>query len=384
MISHRHHASVFHARHMSKLGRINVAHTIRVIALSLIGVFVPIYLYKTGYDLTSILMLFMLQGLFWALLIYPTMLSIGRYGAKRVLVAGNILSAVYAATLVAFEQFQFPLWILALSWGAMVAPYWFAYRVAFSSIIDSGKAGQEVSLSAGLNLAGAGLAPLIGGILASSLGIGVVYGLALGLCIGALAFIFDRQPNVASRRANVRNIDWRKAWPDIITNGAYGVDDALQGVVWPLLIFLVVPSYAGVGALSSVIVVSSILVSLYVGRREATRGERHYMKEGSILLTALNGLRILVSSTTHVFGVNLISGVSHALIDTPYMSRYYRKANAASRIEYIFGMQMAAAIVWFLYSAILVAASLILPQNIVLLIGLLIALPMPLMLMRLR
>lgn len=382
MLETRHHASLLHARHMSLLGRLNWAHTIRGIAMCSISVFVPIYLYKIGYHLPDVAWYFALTGFFWVLFLYPALRFIRRYGPQKGMTMATLLTIAYAGVLLTFQSWHWPLWALALAWGAMTAPYWLSYRVAFSEGVHGARAGREISVSASLSIAASGVAPLLSGVVATFFGIQYVYFFALGLCILALGSLIEASANETVEKSVHEQINLREIAPDLWANAAYSVDDLIAGFIWPLLVYFFIKSYAGVGALASVVVVSSILVSLYVGRHEQRRGEKHYIREGSLLMTGLQAGRALASSASHVFGINLLSGISHALIDTPYYSKYYRRATETSRLGYLYAMQMASAVSTLLFGLVIWTLSLYLSSSLTFLAALLIAIPAPYLILR--
>jgi len=385
MISTLHHTSLYHASRMSELGKLNWSSTFRHLGLGMVLVFVPIYLTQLGFSLSAIFGYFTQIGVFWVLLIYPAYKATAVVGTNRMMAIGSFFALVYVATLLTLGQYGWPLWLLALSFASMVTPYWFALRVNFSKAVDHRKAGKQLGLTSALALAALGIAPALGGIIAETLNPSALYVVAFSIVLlSVLPLLVGSQPTM-SERPDLRRLRWRKVSADLVANGSLQIDDVLQSAVWPLLIFLVIPSYAGVGILSSVMVVAAIATSLYVGRKEANRGERHFIREGSTLISLINGLRVLASNTTHIAGINFMSGISHALLDTPYNTRYYRNADAENRFEYVFAMQLASALGWLLYAAILLGLSLIIPsRTTVLTLGLVLAIPFSLLIPKIR
>ncbi|MEJ7660514.1 MAG: hypothetical protein WKG07_13325 [Hymenobacter sp.] len=128
------------------------------------------------------------------------------------------------------------------------------------------------------------------------------------------------------RPLDFRNVNYQKTIPDMISNAMYGATALAELVIWPLMISFIVTTYAGVGLLSSVVTVASITVTLYVGRREG-EGERHYLKEGTLVTGITNALRLGAASGGQVAGINLLSGMGQASTTHPFLSRYYERAD---------------------------------------------------------
>ena len=157
---------------------------------------------------------------------------------------------------------------------------------------------------------------------------------------------------------------------DAIANMFNGVIIMGEFSIWPLLVFVLVSTYAGVGLLSSVVALASIIITLYVGRREETRGERRYIKEGLFVYGLTNLGRVIVQNSFQIFGLNLLSGIGRSLYTTPFMNRYYTNSDGTFRLGYITVMEGAFSLGTALFVAILFLISLILPMNTVLAIGL--------------
>jgi hypothetical protein len=172
----------------------------------------------------------------------------------------------------------------------------------------------------------------------------------------------------------VRDVPWRKVWPDLVANACSEVDESIAFSTWPLLIFFVVPSYVGVGVLSSMMVIASIIIALYVGRRQLG-GMTGYLKNGVNVVAFTNALRLAAQSVGSIAGINFFYGVGQALIATPFYSRYYHNAERAPLLPYVYAMNMVCAVGDVLLFGFLLLLSLMVSVKVVLAVGLIIAIP---------
>lgn len=378
-----HHLTHPHAG-MSEFGKLFWAHTLRMFSISLVTVLVAIYLQSIGFSFREVMFFYLAQGVSWLVFVFPSMHMIARIGPNRSMAVASVFVVGYLFTLLTMERFDWPLWFPALAWGAMVAPYWFALRVNFSHAVDQGKVGRQVGLVAAVVLGAMGVAPAFGGLLASSVGIGVVYVAALILTIVAFLPLIGSQERFTSRRPDLRRVPVRKILPDLVANGCYTMEDLIGVAAWPLLIYLLIPSYAGVGVLSSVIVISAMAISLFVGKHEEIKGEQGYIREGSWLYAAGNALRLMAINSGFVFGSNFLVGAGHALIETPFTTRYYKHANESPRLEYIFWMQIASAAGWVVLALAFYLLAQVLPPRDALVVGIALSVPAALGIRRMR
>jgi MFS family permease len=219
-----------------------------------------------------------------------------------------------------------------------------------------------------------GIAPAIGGAIASWLGISFLYGITM-LCFVAAALPLFVGPEFMDNQVyRIRDLRLHKVWRDLVANMGSEVDAMVATSVWPLFIFLLIPSYVGVGILSSVAVIASIIIALYVGRKHA-RKMSGFLKHGTNVISLTNTIRLLIQSIGQVAGVNFFNGLGQALIVTPYYSRYYLNAEHEPMVPYLYAMNMASMVGDVLLYSFLLLLSLVVSAKVVLTVGLIVAIP---------
>lgn len=376
MIHHgaRHH--YFHHIRLTELRRLYWAHSIRTLAVTMTTIFVPIYLYRLGFTLTEILTYFLVMSVAWALVLYPAMRLANAIGFNRAMGLSMVFYGVQILMLATLPQISWPLWLLAVLFAIAVALYWPQFRASFAySLLHTKVTGTAVGLSSALTLLAYGLAPAIGGAIATYLGIWILYVLAMACLVVAALPLMTGPDAIRHQPFRLRDINLRRVWPDLTANAGGEVDDVVDGMIWPLFIFLLVPTYVGVGILSSVTVMASIAIALYTGRNQATHGTASYLKGGTTIISLNSMFRMLTQSAGQIAGVNFLGGLGHALTETPFNSRYYQNADQEPLLPYMFYMQFASALGDILLFGALLIFSLFASIQTVLLIGLLIAAP---------
>jgi hypothetical protein len=354
---------------MQEMGRIYWCHSIGMLAISLAMIFVSIFLFKSGVSFTDVLAYLLLQQLFAAVLQYPVSRSFQFISSHYLLVLGVLCYAAFFGMLNTLGTYHWPLLLLALVWALNRSIYWTAFHYIFGLARKPLTAGRQI---AGLNsfvMLAATAAPAIGGIVAQLFGIGYIYAAAIGLLLLAIIPMLRKNETIPKP---ILNLSWKEAWAirhDVFANFCQG--SALTGEfnIWALLVFTLVGTYAGVGLLSSVIAVASIVITMYVGRREETKGEKRYIKQGMVFYSITNLGRAVAQNSLHIFGLNLLGGIGRSLYTTPYMNRYYTNSDSGSRLAYISIMEAMYSVGGALYITILLVLSLIVPMKEVLVIG---------------
>jgi MFS family permease len=359
---------------LSELRRLYWAHTFKELAASLVTIFVPIYLYELGYSLPAILGYFLWVTIFWGLTQAPMLHLANRIGFNRSMGLSLIIQGLQMLMLATIKQFHWPLWSIALVWSISISTYWPQFRACFTQSLLHKKVGPAVGLSSALLLMAYGIAPAIGGAIASWFGIGVLYVITI-LCfvVGALP-LFTGKEFLERQPFRIRDLPFRRVWRDLLANFGSEMDAMVATSVWPLFIFLLVPSYVGVGILSSVAVIASIIIALYVGQRHAKRMSG-YLKNGTNVISLTNAGRLIIQSAGQVAGINFFNGLGQALMVTPYYSRYYLNAEREPLLPYLYAMNAASMLGDLVLFSLLLPLSLVLSAKVVLTIGLIMVIP---------
>ena len=364
----------FHMHRIREMTALYWANSLRASATAFVVVLIPIYLMSIGFSLRQVLLVFIAEGLVWLLLLYPTMKLVHSLGSNLVMVFGIITVIGVMISLGILSSYPWAI-VGVVVFKAMSSLYWFALRLNFTSTTEGKEAGKKIGLTNALFLACMGIAPAIGGVVAELYGINWAYFIAVVIIMIACIPMLDAIEISKWPKPNLSLLHLKKISPDLIANAGSTVDDFVGALVWPLLVFIIIPNYAGVGILSALVVISAILISLWVGWREGKKGEAHYLKQGSLVMSITNIFRFLSQTVSQVAGINLLAGVGQALYTTPLASRYYKNAAREPTLEYIFAMQVVSAVAWTVYPLLLIGLTFVLPDKEVLIVGALLAIP---------
>lgn len=371
-----------HSRHnlhprfqQGELTKLYWSQIITTLADGLVAIFIPIFLLTLGYKLSQVLLYMIMFGAFCVPALYIMLKLVTKIGANRVMGLANMGQVVFMVLLITLPTHHWPLLVLAIVAACVNTAYWPAFHANFALSRTPEKAGKQLSYFYVLMAAAGALAPTIGGLLATYVSISLVYAIAAGLFLLAALPMFSGSEVVKPvdfRLARLKGLDIKA---DLLAYGGWAFIETTEEVVWPIMIFLIVSTYAGVGLLSSALIVTGILTTLYVGRREAVKGEKHYIKRGSASTSLTNLGRIFASTSPLVFGMNLLSGVSFHLLEVPFFTRFYTHVSTRPTLEYLFASEATYGMSLVVFYSILFVFSLTLPAQMVLIIGLILTIP---------
>lgn len=360
--------------HIKEMTALYWTNSLRATATAFVIVLVPIYLTKIGYSLNKVLLVFIAEGLLWLLLLYPSMLVVHKIGSNKLMVFSVIMLVGFMISLGLLPVYSWMIFGVVL-FKALSSLYWFSLRLNFTAVTKGKEAGKKIGLTNALFLACMGVAPAVGGIVAELYGIEWAYFAAIAMVLLACIPLLNATEVKSWPKPDLAKLNLKKIMPDLGANAGSTIDDFVGALVWPMLIFIIIPTYAGVGLLSALVVISAILISLWVGYRESKKGESRYLKQGSLIMSITNFFRFLTQTVSQVAGINLLAGVGQALYTTPLASRYYKNAAKEPTLEYIFAMQVISAVAWLVFPLVLLVLTLFFNDKQVLIIGALLAIP---------
>ena len=338
-------------------------------------IFIPIFLLKLHYSLANVLGYMIFYGLFCPPALYLALHLVPRIGANRMMGIANICQAIFLGLLITLPSHHWPLFALSALTAWVNSAYWPSFHANFSVARTPSRSGRQLSYIYTVIAVAGALAPAIGGILATIFGIKLVYGIAAGVfMVASLPMLWGRSgfkpPDFKLERLKHVNIK-----PDLGAYGGWGIVETTEEVVWPIMIFLIVSSYASIGLLSSVVIGTGIFTTLYVGRHLELRGEKHYIRRGSVTMSLTNFGRIFAGGISGVFGMNLLSGISFHLLEVSLFTRFYRHVSRGDTLEYLFAMETVYGLTLAAFYSILLLLTIAFPAQAVLAVGLLLTIP---------
>lgn len=343
---------------MSELGELYVSMTLKTLALSMISIFVPIYLYDLGVDLYGISVYFFLYFLMRIPTNIATGVLVARYGPKHILSYGYAVTLIYLGMLVTMPQYGWSLWSLALVAAVGNSFFFVAYHVDFSKIKETRKEGEELSHMYLLVRVAGAIGPLLGGLLATVFGADVAMMVAIVVMfLAVIPLMMTSEPVTKSAKIpNFSSFNLKKEKRNIIAYGAIGISRQVALSIWPLYIALFVFTeniYGLVGLVTSVSVVASIVAAKMFGNLIDDSKGGILLNLGAIFVTIVHAVRTLVTTLWGVIGINIMSDVGETAIILPLTKGFYDDADSRrSRIVYISMMEvfiaLPRALFWFL------------------------------------
>ena len=298
--------------------------------LGLVGLFIPIYVWRISGQLASVFYFFALYylGVFLASPLTGWLFKkfISPDFSYFLSVLGRLL---YLYFLVKAGQNEIFLWPAAFIWGLTIPFCWFPYYLAVThEENEDGKFGKEVSNMGTLSQLASAIAPIFGGLIISQYGFSSSYFLAgLFFVVSFLPLYFDRynpkrvEFSLRDSVLFVRNSKEKKLRRAFFGSGLEGV----ANIAWPLFIFFTLGKYQVLGWIKGLALFLSVLILMWVGRFIDKRGKG--ILNWGVGANFFNWLlRILAYSPLTFFLFDFLATLGGILVGTPFQALVYEKA----------------------------------------------------------
>jgi MFS family permease len=326
----------------NELNELYVAMLVRGMSLSMMGLFVPIFLLSIGYSLTAILTILCIYFVTRVFSDIGAAFLVARFGPKHIMVVGQVLFSISSLLFLTLENMHWPIVLLGAVWGASQSCFFLSFDVDFSKIKHQLHAGKELGYVEIMGKVGAIIGPVLGGIISLILGPQYIFAISTILMIIGLLPLFKTSEPVKTRQ----RLDYRGfAKVDISKNltaiAATHLENTLSIVMWPLFLALfVLPGdsvFIKVGVLSSVSVFMAVLAARYVGRLVDERQGRRVLHMSAMVNAMMHLVKPFVSSYGVAFGVGATNEVVTIGYRLPFFKGYYDQTDEfpGYRIVYI-------------------------------------------------
>ncbi len=299
----------------SEMAELYTSRVLRTLAVSMVSIFIAIYLYQNGYGLSFIMFYFAGYFALRCFLAWPFAYLVAYIGPKRSSLISNI---AYVPALLLFAltpTYGLPAIIGAAIFQALsVTLYDIAYLVNFSKVRDETFTGKELGYMHMLEQVAKGVSPIIGGFTAYWFGPQATLVVASVLfLLAALPLFMSPEPVRTRQRITFHGLGLKRVWGTVVAEMAVGFDFVASGFMWSLLIALTIfgtssnAIYAELGVLWSITLVAGVVAAKIVGLLVDKHRGRELMRVGVIGDSLTHILRLMAGTPFGVLMVNIFN-----------------------------------------------------------------------------
>src|SRR3989344_1815542 len=298
------------------------------VALSLVFIFEPIFLYTRGYSLTQI-MWFYVQVYAW----YVILISFGakfasRYGYKHSIFLSNIFYVVYWVLLFSIEAHPYLFFAAPVFFALQKSWFWPAYDADIALSSPPIQRGREIGALFSIIQLGLIIGPFVGGFISHAFGFITLFIMASALMLFS-AYPLFKSPDIHARHTFRLTNLWAVFQNNRINFlGYWGyAEDLMVMSLWPIFIYITVSDFFQVGVISTIAAVIGTVVMLYIGKLTDRQNKGSLIELSSIFYGLTWCLRFLVGGTIgSVLAFDALTKGSKDTLNVPMISLTFEHA----------------------------------------------------------
>lgn len=334
MHSHNHHFHWWKFFPKKEISKIYLAIAIRSFALSLVSLFVPIYLHvDLGFSLRSTLSFFIFYSVIFAIFTPLAAKFSSKFGLKHSILLSVPFQIIYLLLLYKLGTYNIPLALIATFLGLSMAFFWMGMHLEFKQTSHKKNLGEEVGKAQGIAVLSTLSGPLIGGLIISYFSFNVAFTVsAILLFFSALPLLVSGDKHVPYK-FSIRNLVSKKYLSVSFFYTYRGAWVVASRVLWPLFIYLSLKSYLSLGLLGTISGIITALLMIFVGKRSDKIGKDKIIYWAVPFESFSWLIRGLFSTFNGFLGISLFQSLTYGVLSSPLTAKEYELAKDNS-VEY--------------------------------------------------
>lgn len=335
------HNQFFHFFLNKELNQLFISTAIRTFAISLTGIFIPIYLYQLGYSFSSIFLFFAFVYLFHMIFSFPSSKIAYRFGLKHSILFSIPFLIIFFFLMLSLEYYRWPLILLAFFAGIHLSLFWFAYHIDFSKFSRKKVRGTQISASKILVSIVSVLGPIFGSIIITIFGFKILFIVVSILFLGSAIPLFMTKEIHEPINFSFKGFFKSFKIKDAISYMGRGAEIRLALIFWPLFIFIFIfgETYLSLGLTYSITFLSS-LIFIFLAGKFSDINRRLFLKIGVISNSIIWIIKSFLVTPLQIFIISIFYGASRTSIEVSFAALNYDKTDDKNRTLVILQREM--------------------------------------------
>jgi len=318
-----------------ELNEIYTSISIRSFALSMISIFIPIYLLKLNYSLTSVFIFYAILNLTHALFTLPAAKISSKFGFKHSILFSIPLLITFFILLFTLEIYGWPLYLLAIIFGLNNSLFWIGYHVDFSRFSKKKHRGEEIGFARIFSSVFSMIGPLIGGVVLAFISFQFLFIAVSFLLFVSIAPLFFSKDIHNPVNFSTKQIFTDQKLKDYLSFAGHGIETGLATIIWPIFIFFsILNNFTSLGFIAAISSFSSLIFVLIIGKF-SDKKRRLVLKIGAFFNAVIWGIKTFAKTFLHVFILDFFHGMTRTAVSVPFDALSYDKANKSNIVEFI-------------------------------------------------
>lgn len=327
---------LFHFQFSKELSHFFISYALRGFAYSLVGVFIPAFLFSSGYSLKAIAFYYLMSAFFMGVGCILTCALFTKIGIKHGILISAPVTITHFLMLYSLDTYHWPLTLLAFVGASASAFYWPAFHIEFVKSSDYDHRSEEFSAMNVFSYVAMIFAPLIGGLLVTFFGFHVLFIIVSVILCASSIPLFSTEEKYEPFDFSIKGMFSKENFKDVSVFFGNGVISFTGSVVWPLFIFLALGTFLALGFLSTIMICVVTVSNYLIGRVADRLNKRALLKIGAVFGAVLWFVKPYASVFRHFAAINIVEGATSSFTEIPFFGLFYNRAQRkVNTVEYI-------------------------------------------------
>ena len=316
---------------------------IMIFGESLINIFVPIFLFNSGFPIHQILFFYLLEAFYFLIFSYPAAKLVSKIGVKHSILLSTPFFVAFVLGLL-FINFDSVIFFLLPAFMSLRAVFYnYGYDLNFLNNSEEGKFGRQLAALGIFTLLAGAIAPFFGGLLAK-IDFGLAFTVSSILVIGGTVPLFFSTDKFEKSDFSLSELT-KKIFSNIergnfISFSGYAIEASIGKIIWPIFIIIIVGSLSKTGLIVSLSLLISILAFYFIGQITDKINKITLFKIGTILYFLAWLGRIFADSSFKILFIDSYKNLSEKFLQMPWEAQTYDLAKRDNYFEFVVFRQM--------------------------------------------
>ncbi len=334
--------------HLKKqMAQLYASSAIADIAMAIVMLFEPIYLYNVLHFTVPQVLLFM--GAVYA--IYILLLPLGgkivsRFGYEHSILYSIPFQIAYWILLFGSEKYFDLLYLAPLAFALQKTLFWPAFHACVAKFSNHNQGGREFSMLHQIINLSFVLGPYVGGLISEQFGVRITFVVASIIYFASFIPLFGNRQMAVPKRYDFRDtLNLYRKFPKKFLGYLGFGEELLVLTVWPIFIFLVVKNYEDTGILATLAAFVAMVIGLYIGKlTDTAKSKVALLRLGTIIYFFTWVGRVVANTFFSVFAIDSLSRVGKEMVFIPLSTVTYQRAESSQIMPYVIFFEQSLAI----------------------------------------
>lgn len=296
------------------------------LALSLVYIFEPIFLWTLGFSLVSILWFYVQVYTWYILFVTLGAKFAGRFGYKHSILLSNLIYVIYWIVLFSVSNVPILYYFAPIFFALQKSFFWPAWNADVALASARTERGREMGVLYSLIQISFIAGPFLGGFISEKFGFFALFISASFLIIFSVYPLFKSPEIHSSHQFHFEDL-WKifRAFPRNFV-GYFGyAEDLMFQSLWPVFMFVIISDVSQVGTVSTVATLVGTVLMLYIGKL-TDRIKKHVLVWWASMFYGLTWIfRFLGQSLAGVLVFDALTKTGKDLVNVPMVALTFER-----------------------------------------------------------